>query len=34
MWDGRQCKKVEARLRWYGHVIRRNEGGMIRDIME
>jgi hypothetical protein len=24
----------EARLRWYGHVIRRDEGDLIRDIME
>jgi hypothetical protein len=24
----------EARLRWYGHVIRRDEGELVRDIME
>ena len=24
----------EARLRWYGHVIRRDEGERVRDIME
>jgi hypothetical protein len=36
MWGGRHgAEKVrEARLRWYGYVIRRNEGGMVRDIME
>jgi hypothetical protein len=27
-------KVREARLRWYGHVIRRDEGDLIRDIME
>jgi hypothetical protein len=24
----------EARLRWYGHVIRRDEGELVRYIME
>ncbi len=24
----------EARLRWYGHVIRRDEGELVRDLME
>jgi hypothetical protein len=24
----------EARLRWYGHVIRRDEGKPVREIME
>jgi hypothetical protein len=24
----------EARLRWYGHVIRRDEGEPVRDVME
>jgi hypothetical protein len=33
------CKEIaenvrEARLRWYGHVIRRDEGELVRDIME
>ena len=29
------AKKVrEARLRWYGHVLRRDEGELVRDIME
>ncbi len=29
------AKKVrEARLRWYGHVLRRDEGELARDIME
>jgi hypothetical protein len=27
-------KMREARLRWYGHVIRRDEGELVRDIME
>jgi hypothetical protein len=27
-------KVKEARLRWYGHVIRRDEGEMVRDNME
>jgi hypothetical protein len=27
-------KVREARLRWYGHVIRRDEGELVRDIME
>jgi hypothetical protein len=27
-------KVREARLRWYGHVIRRDEGELDRDIME
>jgi hypothetical protein len=27
-------KVREARLRWYGHVIRKNEGELVRDIME
>jgi hypothetical protein len=27
-------KVREARLRWYGHVIRRDEGEMVRDNME
>ena len=27
-------KMREARLRWYGHVIRRDEGDLVRDIME
>ena len=27
-------KVREARLRWYGHVIRRDEEEMVRDIME
>ncbi len=37
----RKCEEVdiaekvrEARLRWYGHVIRRDEGELVRDIME
>jgi hypothetical protein len=24
----------EARLRWHGHIIRRDEGELIRDIMK
>ena len=24
----------EAKLRWYGHVIRRDEGELVRDIVE
>jgi hypothetical protein len=24
----------KARLRWYGHVIRKDEGELVRDIME
>jgi hypothetical protein len=27
-------KVSEARLRWYGHVIRRDEGELVRNIME
>jgi hypothetical protein len=27
-------KAREARLRWYGHVIRRDEGEPVREIME
>jgi hypothetical protein len=27
-------KVREARLRWHGHIIRRDEGELIRDIME
>jgi hypothetical protein len=27
-------KVSEARMRWYGHVIRRDEGELVRDIME
>jgi hypothetical protein len=27
-------KMREARLRWYEHVIRRDEGELVRDIME
>ena len=27
-------KVREARLRWYGHVIRRDEGELVRYIME
>ena len=27
-------KAREARLRWYGYVIRRDEGELVRDIME
>ena len=27
-------KVREARLRWYGHVIRRDEGELVRDIIE
>ena len=27
-------KMREALLRWYGHVIRRDEGELVRDIME
>jgi hypothetical protein len=27
-------KVREAMLRWYGHVIRRDEGELVRDIME
>jgi hypothetical protein len=27
-------KVREARLRWYGHVIRRDEGELVRDIMK
>jgi hypothetical protein len=36
MWGGRSCGEGEGetRLRWYGHVIRRDEGGLVRDIME
>jgi hypothetical protein len=37
----RRCEEVdiaekvrEIRLRWYGHVIRRDEGELVRDIME
>jgi hypothetical protein len=26
-------KVREARLRWYGHVIRRDEGELVRDII-
>ena len=38
---GRRCGVVdivekvrEARLRWYGHVIRRDEGELVRDIIK
>ena len=35
MCGGRHCREVrEERLRWYGHVIRRDEGELVRDIME
>jgi hypothetical protein len=35
MWGGRHCREDEARrLRWCGHVIRRDEGQSVRDIME
>jgi hypothetical protein len=35
MWgDGIAEKVREARLRWYGHAIRRDEGELVRDIME
>ena len=27
-------KMKKARLRWYGHIIRRDEGELIRDIVE
>jgi hypothetical protein len=27
-------KVRDSRLRWYGHVIRRDEGELIKDIME
>jgi hypothetical protein len=27
-------KVREASLRWYGHVIRRDKGELVRDIME
>jgi hypothetical protein len=27
-------KMREARLKWYGHIIRRDEGQLVRDIME
>jgi hypothetical protein len=27
-------KAIEARLRWYGHVIRRHEGKPLRGIVE
>ena len=27
-------KAREARLRWYGHVIKRDERQLVRDIME
>jgi hypothetical protein len=27
-------KVREARLRWYGHIIKRDEGELVRDIME
>jgi hypothetical protein len=27
-------KMREARLRWYGHVIRRDEGELVKDIMD
>jgi hypothetical protein len=27
-------KVREARLRWYGHIIIRDEGQLVRDIME
>ena len=27
-------KVKAARLRWYGHVIRRDEGELVRDIIE
>ena len=37
----KECKVVnirekvrEARLRWYGHRIRRDEGELVKDIME
>ena len=39
--DIRRCGVVdiaekvrEARLRWYGHAIRRDEGELVKDIME
>jgi hypothetical protein len=32
---GRHCREgEEARLRWYGHIIRRYEGELVKDIME
>ena len=35
MLDGRHYRNVrETRLRWYGHVITRDEGELVRDIME
>ena len=34
MWSGRHCREDEGRLRWYEHVIRRNEEELVRDIME
>jgi hypothetical protein len=37
----RRCEVVdiaekvrEARLRWHGHIIRRDEGKLVKDIME
>jgi hypothetical protein len=34
MWAGDIVEKVrEARLRWYGHVIRRDEGELVRYII-
>ena len=33
-WQTLQKKVREARLRWYEHVIRRDEGELVRDIME
>jgi hypothetical protein len=27
-------KAWEARLRWHGHIVRRDEGELVRDIME
>jgi hypothetical protein len=27
-------KVREARLRWYGHIIKRDEGELVREIME
>jgi hypothetical protein len=35
MWVVDIAEKVrEARLRWYGHVIRTDEGELVRDFME
>ncbi len=35
MWGGKHCREDEgSKVEMYGHVIRRDEGELVRDIME